>query len=194
MDANLVGLIIVLILVLVTIILILGGNRRAKAGKEPLLQQPSDEKRVEIPKEPFVQPVQEKMMEMPKEPVMPPVAEELAEMPDEPVVPPVVEKQVEMPNEPVMQPVAEKLAEMPTQDDLVLVEGIGTKVAILLNQHGIKTFAQLASTSVPDLQTILLDNGLRFMKPDSWPEQARLAAAGKMEELKALQEKLVAGR
>ncbi len=32
------------------------------------------------------------------------------------------------------------------------------------------------------------------MKPESWPEQSRLAAEGKMEELKAMQEKLVAGK
>jgi uncharacterized membrane protein len=38
------------------------------------------------------------------------------------------------------------------------------------------------------------DKGLMFLKPASWPEQARLAAAGKMDELKTLQDKLVAGR
>ena len=96
--------------------------------------------------------------------------------------------------EPTPQPTAEKLVEMPSQDDLVLIEGIGPKIAVLLNQQGIKTFAQLAATPVPVLQKILQDNGLNFIKPDSWPEQGRLAAAGKMDELKALQDKLVAGR
>ncbi len=80
------------------------------------------------------------------------------------------------------------------EDDLVIIEGIGPKVAVILKQNGIRTFAQLAATPLPALQKILLDNGLRFMKPESWPEQGRLAAAGKMDELKALQEKLVAGR
>ena len=95
--------------------------------------------------------------------------------------------------EPAPQAVA-KPVETPVEDDLVIIEGIGPKVAGILKQNGIRTFAQLAATPVPALQKILQDNGLRFLKPDSWPEQGRLAAAGQMEELKALQDKLVAGR
>ena len=95
--------------------------------------------------------------------------------------------------EPAPQAVA-KPVEMHPEDDLVIIEGIGPKVAALLKQNGIQSFAQLAATPLPALQKILEDNGLRFLKPDSWPEQGRLAAAGKMKELKALQEKLVAGR
>ncbi len=95
--------------------------------------------------------------------------------------------------EPVPQAAA-KPVETHAEDDLVILEGIGPKVADILKQNGISTFAQLAATPVPALQKILQDNGLGFMKPDSWPEQGRLAAAGKMEELKALQDKLVAGR
>ena len=79
-------------------------------------------------------------------------------------------------------------------DDLTIVEGIGPKIANLLAQKGITTFAQLAATEIPVLEKILKENGLQFTKPASWPEQARLAAAGKTAELKALQEKLVAGR
>ncbi len=89
---------------------------------------------------------------------------------------------------------AVKPVETNAEDDLVIIEGIGPKVAVILKQNGIRTFAQLAATPVPALQKILLDNGLKFMKPDSWPEQGRLAAAGLMDELKALQEKLVAGK
>jgi predicted flap endonuclease-1-like 5' DNA nuclease len=79
-------------------------------------------------------------------------------------------------------------------DDLVIIEGIGPKIAKLLNQNGVTTFAQLAGTDVAAIEKILRTNGLQFVKPGSWPEQARLAAAGKMDELKALQDKLVAGR
>ncbi len=97
-------------------------------------------------------------------------------------------------NPPASAPlVAEKPAEH-TEDDLVIIEGIGPKVADILKQNGIRTFAQLAATPVPALQKILQDNGLRFLKPDSWPEQGRLAAAGMMDELKAMQDRLVAGR
>ncbi len=87
----------------------------------------------------------------------------------------------------------EKPSGIQAEDDLVIIEGIGPKVADLLKQNGIHTFTQLAATPVPALQKILADNGLRFLKPDSWPEQGRLAAAGQMAELKALQDKLVAG-
>jgi predicted flap endonuclease-1-like 5' DNA nuclease len=79
-------------------------------------------------------------------------------------------------------------------DDLTIIEGIGPKIAGILNQNGITTFAQLASTDVQKIVTILKQNKLQFTKPDSWMEQARLAANGKMDELKALQAKLVAGR
>ena len=79
-------------------------------------------------------------------------------------------------------------------DDLVIIEGIGPKIAALLNQKGITTFAQLAAAEIPFLEKLLKENSLQFTKPGSWPEQARLAAAGKMDELKALQDKLVAGR
>lgn len=79
-------------------------------------------------------------------------------------------------------------------DDLTLIEGIGPKIAGLLHQKGITTFAQLAAAELPMLEQMLRENGMQFTKPASWMEQARLAAEGKMDELKALQEKLVAGR
>lgn len=80
------------------------------------------------------------------------------------------------------------------KDDLTLIEGIGPKIAGLLNQKGITRFSQLAAAELPMLEQMLKENGMQFTKPASWMEQARLAAEGKMDELKALQEKLVAGR
>lgn len=79
-------------------------------------------------------------------------------------------------------------------EDLTIVEGIGPKINALLQQNGIHTFAQLAAADVAVLVKILKENGLQFAKPNSWPEQARLAAEGKMDELKTLQDKLIAGR
>ncbi len=104
------------------------------------------------------------------------------------------EKAIESHAEPPAPPAAKMPDVMQTEDDLVIIEGIGPKVADVLKQNGVRTFAQLAATPVSTLEKILLDNGLRFMKPDSWPEQGRLAAAGQMDELKALQNKLVAGK
>lgn len=80
-------------------------------------------------------------------------------------------------------------------DNLTQIEGIGPKISRILNAAGIKTFAELANTSVATLQKIIQeDAGLEFINPESWPEQAALAAAGNMEGLKALQEQLKGGR
>ncbi len=108
--------------------------------------------------------------------------------------PAVPERDIEIPAEPPAPSAAEKPGVMHSEDDLVIIEGIGPKVAEILKQNGIRTFDELAATPVTVLQKILRDNRLWFMKPDSWPEQGCLAAAGQMDELKALQEKLVAGR
>lgn len=79
-------------------------------------------------------------------------------------------------------------------DDLTLVEGIGPKIAGMLEAEGITTFAQLASANTDHLRQILMNAGLRLADPTSWPEQARLAAEGKMEELGKLQDRLKGGR
>ncbi len=79
-------------------------------------------------------------------------------------------------------------------DDLASLEGIGPKVNTILQQAGIQTFAQLAKADVEKLKEILTANGLQFMDPTSWPEQAGLAAQGKQEELMALQARLKGGR
>ena len=79
-------------------------------------------------------------------------------------------------------------------DNLRRIEGIGPKVAGILNGAGIATFAQLADTSVEQLRAILEAEGLKFMKPDTWPEQAALAARGDWDALQNLQEQLKGGR
>ncbi len=81
-------------------------------------------------------------------------------------------------------------------DDLTKIEGIGPKVQGLLNEAGIKTFAQLAAKSAEELDAILDAAGsiYKAMDETSWPKQAALAAAGKWEELAALQDELVGGR
>lgn len=79
-------------------------------------------------------------------------------------------------------------------DDLVILEGIGPKIKQILKAHGITTFAQLAEANVNDLHKILAEANLRIADPTSWPEQARLAAAGDLEGLKKLQDSLKGGR
>lgn len=79
-------------------------------------------------------------------------------------------------------------------DDLASLEGIGPKVNRILQEAGITTFDQLAAAELGQLDEILEANGLQFMDPASWPEQAKLAAEGKNEELQALQDRLKGGR
>jgi predicted flap endonuclease-1-like 5' DNA nuclease len=79
-------------------------------------------------------------------------------------------------------------------EDLTIVEGIGPKISGMLRAEGIVTLAQLAATDVQRLRDIMLAAKLRIADPTTWPQQAALAAAGKMDELKALQDTLKAGR
>ena len=80
-------------------------------------------------------------------------------------------------------------------DDLKVIEGIGPKISSLLQAAGIMTFAHLASTDVSRLKQIIAEAGLSALAdPTTWPEQATLAAAGKWDELQALQDTLKGGR
>ncbi len=80
-------------------------------------------------------------------------------------------------------------------NDLTIVEGIGPKINELFNNNGIKTFAQLAAATVPQMRKILDSGGSRFRiaNPGTWAQQAALAAENKWTELKKLQDKLSAG-
>jgi predicted flap endonuclease-1-like 5' DNA nuclease len=81
------------------------------------------------------------------------------------------------------------------EEDLTIIEGIGPKIAELLNQQDIRTFADLADTDAEHLRGILREGGTRFSiaDPGSWPRQARLAANRDWIRLRALDEKLVGG-
>jgi predicted flap endonuclease-1-like 5' DNA nuclease len=84
----------------------------------------------------------------------------------------------------------------PQPKDLQLIEGIGPKIAELLNANDIYDLADLAGTSVERLRAILGGAGRRFRlaDPASWPEQAKLGASGMWEALTELQSRLRAGR
>lgn len=85
--------------------------------------------------------------------------------------------------------------EAPKPDDLKVIEGIGPKISSLLQAAGIMTFAQLAATDVSRLKEIIAEAGLSALaNPTTWPDQASLAAAGKWDELEALQDALKGGR
>lgn len=80
--------------------------------------------------------------------------------------------------------------------DIEIVEGIGPRIAELLRARGLGSFGALAQASPGTLREILDDNGpaYRIADPSTWPEQARLAADGRWDELKSLQDALNAGR
>ena len=70
------------------------------------------------------------------------------------------------------------------KDDLKQIEGIGPKVESLLMGAGISTLDDVADADVSNLRTILSNAGDRYrlVDPTTWPEQARLAKAGKWED------------
>jgi large subunit ribosomal protein L21 len=81
-------------------------------------------------------------------------------------------------------------------DNLEKIEGIGPKIAKLLNADGIMTFAQLAEAPLEQLKAILSNAGPRFAihDPSTWSEQASLAAKGEWDKFKALTDALQGGR
>lgn len=80
-------------------------------------------------------------------------------------------------------------------DDFTVIEGIGPRISGLLQAAGIITLNQLADTEVSRLQELLDEAGLgRLANPSTWPEQAKLAAAGDWEGLQKLQDELHGGR
>ena len=82
------------------------------------------------------------------------------------------------------------------QNDLKIVEGIGPKIAGLLEAGGIDTWAKLAGAEVSTIQGILTAAGDRYRlaDPSTWPKQAAYAAKAQWGELKAYQDKLKGGK
>lgn len=99
-------------------------------------------------------------------------------------------------------PKAEKVAEAKAPkaakkaDDLKIIEGVGPKTAEALAEAGITTFSKLAKTSADAVKSILeaSESQLSHLDPTTWAQQAQLAADGKMDELKKLQDELNGGK
>lgn len=93
------------------------------------------------------------------------------------------------------QPVVEKPIET-NSDNLTIVEGIGPKIAELLNKQGIHTYLQLANTSPIHLVSILKNAGARFQihDPSTWPEQAKLISEGDIEKFNELKQRILLGK
>jgi predicted flap endonuclease-1-like 5' DNA nuclease len=89
---------------------------------------------------------------------------------------------------------ARALAEAPRRmvvgDDFTTLEGIGPVYEAKLKHAGIATFAQLAATDEASLKETIQAPAWRRVNYGEWIEQAKLAAAGDNEGLKALQAEL----
>ena len=105
-----------------------------------------------------------------------------------PATPPVEEAPVAA-TSPVASPPDQK-------DDLKKIEGIGPKIAELLNNAGIFTFVQLAATDASKVKEILAEAGNRYKShdPTTWPDQSKMAADGEWDKLKAWQDELDGGK
>ena len=92
-------------------------------------------------------------------------------------------------------PAAEKApAKKADADDLKKIEGIGPKIAEVLGEAGVTTYAGLAKMDRDAIKAILdTVSTLKSKEPKTWPQQAALAADGKWDELKVLQDELMGG-
>jgi len=100
------------------------------------------------------------------------------------------------PPEPDLEEGGLVLGERVRFNDLTVVEGIGPKIAAVLQAEGIRTWWQLHTTDVALLAEILAVAGPRFQvhNPASWPQQAGMLARGEWRPFLALIEGLRGGR
>jgi small subunit ribosomal protein S2 len=94
-------------------------------------------------------------------------------------------------------PAPEPVEVEPEPDDLTRIEGIGPKISQVLQGAGILTFSHLAESRPDELVRILREEDERLARlanPETWPEQATLAAAGAWDTLEELQQELTGGR
>jgi predicted flap endonuclease-1-like 5' DNA nuclease len=85
--------------------------------------------------------------------------------------------------------------DMKSVDDIVIIEGIGPRIAELFHKRGIRTFAQIAAMTPAQIQPILDEGGPHFhlANPATWPEQAELIVNNRWSALRSLHDVLVAG-
>ncbi|MCL4151251.1 UNVERIFIED_CONTAM: hypothetical protein GTU68_015443 [Idotea baltica] len=81
-------------------------------------------------------------------------------------------------------------------DDLKKIEGVGPKAAEALVNAGLDTFVKISKAKPEAIEAILSEASSRLghLVANTWPQQAKLAADGKWDELKELQDNLDGGR
>ncbi|MFT4665092.1 MAG: small subunit ribosomal protein S1 [Polaribacter sp.] len=105
----------------------------------------------------------------------------------------VVEEKVE---ELVMEEVPVATTVKTAADDLKKIEGVGPKIAELLQNADIKTFAALSEATPEKIKEVLEAAGSRYKMhdPTTWPAQAKMAADGEWDKLKEWQDALDGGK
>ncbi len=126
-----------------------------------------------------------------KEEAPAPAAEVAPEAPAAEEAAPVAEAAPEAPAVEEAAPAAEASA-----DDLKKIEGVGPKIAEILANGGLETFAKVAASDADAIKALLEAAGSRYRMhdPTTWPKQAGLAAEGKWDELKKWQDELDGGK
>jgi predicted flap endonuclease-1-like 5' DNA nuclease len=98
------------------------------------------------------------------------------------------------------KPKAKKVAiakvDKSVKDDLTKVEGIGPKIAGLLNDDGIWSWKQLSDTTANRIQKVLDAAGPRYRvhDPETWPMQAGMADNGEWKKLEKWQDEHKGGK
>lgn len=89
-------------------------------------------------------------------------------------------------------PAKEVHKEIVEPDDLTKIDGIGKKLAQVLNEQGIRSFADLASQKASELKELLIAVNPRYKmySTTSWSQQARMAAKADWKGLRKLQKQL----
>jgi len=114
-----------------------------------------------------------------------------------------VQEEVIAPESPVREELGSQLkqdasttADITAEDDLKKIEGIGPKIEELIKAQGIKTWAALANSTPEAIKEILTAAGSRYQAhdPTTWPDQARMAAEGRWDDLEKWQDELDGGK
>ena len=147
----------------------------SKVEEAPATKEPEAEPEVEVAATPEPAATREEVPHVEDEVVQEKVAAE---------IPPEAEK--------VKKPAKVKKVK---EDDLKIIEGVGPKLESILKEAGISDLRVLSNASVESLQEILEGAGSRYkmFNPTTWPKQAKMAADGLWEELKAYQDRLDGG-
>ena len=76
-----------------------------------------------------------------------------------------------------------------------MIEGIGPKISDVLKKAGVATFGEMGTMTAEQVRIKMttIDPSLGVHNPTTWPEQARLAAAGDWDRLRAWQDELHGG-